>query len=140
MVLGIRSTMASSYWYQLHAPHTVMIFLECTCACRDVYACRDSLPTPSIAECVWGVVCCCKTEFLITGSLFEEYCALAEYQADDESQVSFKSGQVVLVLDKDSSGKALYVHSSSLMCIIYIVCASWIRHVCTVYYPFTQDK
>ena len=48
----------------------------------------------------------CKVSFLcFTGSLFEEYCALAEYEAEDPSQVSFTSGQIVLVLAKhDESG------------------------------------
>ncbi len=41
---------------------------------------------------------------LHTGSLFEEYCALADYEADDESQVSFKSGDKVLVMSRDLTG------------------------------------
>lgn len=39
-----------------------------------------------------------------TGSLFEEYCALADYEAEDGSQVSFQSGDKVLVMSKDESG------------------------------------
>ena len=42
--------------------------------------------------------------YLVTGSLFEEYCALAEYVAEDESQVNFKPGDKVLVMSKDESG------------------------------------
>ena len=58
---------------------------------------------------------CVNACFLLNaGSLFEEYCALAEYQGDDPSQISFTSGQIVLVLDKDNSGVyALYVYSGT---------------------------
>lgn len=38
------------------------------------------------------------------GSLFQEYCALADYHAEEPSQVSFKSGDKVLVMSKDESG------------------------------------
>lgn len=37
--------------------------------------------------------------------MFEEYCALAEYVAEDASQVNFQPGDKVLVLSKDESGK-----------------------------------
>ena len=39
-------------------------------------------------------------------SMFEEYYALAEYVAEDESQVSFRAGDKVLVMSKDQSGKS----------------------------------
>lgn len=39
--------------------------------------------------------------------MFEEYCALAEYVAEDNSQVSFQPGEKVLVMSKDESGKSL---------------------------------
>ena len=35
---------------------------------------------------------------------FEEYCALAEYVAEDSSQVSFTAGDKVVVMSKDESG------------------------------------
>ena len=41
----------------------------------------------------------------IAGNVFEEHCALAEYVAEDESQVSFKPGDKVLVMSKDQSGE-----------------------------------
>lgn len=37
--------------------------------------------------------------------MFEEHCALAEYVAEDTSQVSFRSGDKVLVMSKDESGE-----------------------------------
>ena len=49
-----------------------------------------------------------------TGSLFEEYCALADYEAEDGSQVSFQSGDKVLVMSKDESGTCSF-HSKILV-------------------------
>ena len=43
--------------------------------------------------------------FVCAGSLFEEYAALAEFEAEDDSQISFKSGDQVLVMSKDDSGE-----------------------------------
>ena len=39
----------------------------------------------------------------VSGS-FEEYCALAEFVAEDSSQVSFNAGDKVVVMSKDESG------------------------------------
>lgn len=53
-------------------------------------------------------MCMCtllKDALLISGNMFEEYCALAEYVAEDKSQVSFRSGDKVLVMSKDESGE-----------------------------------
>lgn len=44
--------------------------------------------------------------------MFEEYCALAEYVAEDSSQVSFTPGDKVLVMSKDKSGKSEKDHLS----------------------------
>ena len=48
----------------------------------------------------------------VSGS-FEEYCALAEFVAEDSSQVSFKAGDKVVVMSKDDSGQCVYVRPSS---------------------------
>ncbi len=57
-----------------------------------------------------------KTNFL-SGSMFEVYCALAEYVAEDASQVSFKPGDKVLVMSKDQSGEGwVATKLNSVMC------------------------
>ena len=56
---------------------------------------------------------CLHCPVCIAGDVFEEYCALAEYIAEDSSQISFKSGDKVLVMSKDESGEpeACYLYS-----------------------------
>ena len=65
---------------------------------------------PKLSLQFWLVYVSTLCVFVFTGSLFEEYCALAEYEAEDPSQVSFTSGQIVLVLNKHESGMILYTY------------------------------
>ena len=45
---------------------------------------------------------------LTSGSLFEEYCAIASYEAEEDSeQLSMSSGDQVLVVSKDESGEVI---------------------------------
>lgn len=71
--------------------------------------------------------------------MFEEYCALAEFVAEDASQVSFKPGDKVLVMSKDESGVTMMNTVAATMGGLPNVCnrhekgrKSYVHHIFTV--------
>lgn len=91
---------------------------------------------------VVGFLCGCYCfHCLCTGSLFEEYCVLAEFQAEEPSQVSLKAGQMVLVVHKDDSGMhethwSPHTTIACLVCVDNAALRAMYMYIYTVTYEF----
>ena len=58
-----------------------------------------------------GTIICISRELWLyvpfPGNVFEEHCVIAAFEAEGPSQISAESGDQVLVLNKDNSGKGI---------------------------------
>ena len=58
----------------------------------------------------------------ITGSLFEEYLVLADYEATTDGEISAKAGDKVKVIRKEDSGREFSKQFASIVLVDYFAC------------------